>query len=439
MKASKRVIGALTHPVTLVPLAVALGLLIHHWTSPKPSENPPSLVARELAEAEPMSRSAAASTAPVEETEPPVILLPAPPSPAELPPLEPHGVPSGAPELASSGATVEAVTQPLPTLVEEIQGKELPDLQTLAPLNFREIWAYLMMGEENRWSQTSVVSDVFLFSLRLDETGHLSGKVRESSLVAARSRLGGGRRVRVHLVVASSGQKGLLHFVLDPRYGRRSDLVSRLAALVREHSLDGLQIDFESLRLEDRGHFIEWLGQLRAALPKGTIFSIALPARDRMREKDAFDYRHLANVADRFLIMVYDQHWKGGPPGSISGNEWHGRVVQYALSHFPSEKLVVGLPFYGRIWQLDRGARATRHTDLETLSQAPGFELKLDPEKGHRMQFRREVRFEGWFEDAASTHTKMSSAQQLGALNVGFWRLGQEDERVWQLLTLEQQ
>ena len=390
MKASKRVIGALTHPVTLVPLAVALGLLIHHWTSPKPSENPPSLVAKELAKAEPMSRAVAASTAPVEETEPPVILLPAPPSPSELPPLESHEAPSGAPGLASSGAT-------------------------------------------------SVVSDVFLFSLRLDETGQLSGKVRESSLVAARSRLGGGRRVRVHLVVASSGQKGLLHFVLDPRYGRRSDLVSRLAALVREHSLDGLQIDFESLRLEDRGHFIEWLGQLRAALPKGTIFSIALPARDRTREKDAFDYRHLTDVADRFLIMVYDQHWKGGPPGTISGNEWHGRVVQYALSHFPSEKLVVGLPFYGRIWQLDHGARATRYTDLETLSQAPDFELKLDPEKGHRMQFRREIRFEGWFEDATSAHTKMSSAQQLGALNVGFWRLGQEDERVWQLLSLEQQ
>jgi spore germination protein len=174
--------------------------------------------------------------------------------------------------------------------------------------------------------------------------------------------------------------------------------------------------------------------ELRAALPRGTVLSLAIPARTTDAKDAAFVYGDLADIADRLFIMVYDQHWRGGPPGAVSALSWHKEVLRHARSRLPVERVIVGIPFYGRVWQHETVARALQHGKVEELLGEVSAPVRRTGGESPSFTFKKEVTAECWFEDAASLRAKLESAQSLGFPNVGFWRLGQEDPRVWDLL-----
>ncbi len=298
-------------------------------------------------------------------------------------------------------------------------------------LRFREIWAYLLPGEESHWSDAAPITDLGLFDFSLDATARLTGKANLKAIDRAKA-LG----VRTHLVLASSGNRSLLHLALSPRYGARQALLAELAALPRRHPVDGVQIDIEGPRAEERADYVSFVRELRAALPEKTLLSLALPAKTR-DSPAAIVYGDLAGLADRFFIMVYDLHWKGGSPGPISPLDWHDQVLAYAAKHLPADRVVIGLPFYGRIWQREEVARAVKHEGALRIAAERSAEVHRDPSRSHSFTYKTEVTAEGWFEDAASLRAKLESAKARGFARVGFWRLGQEDPKVWEILARE--
>ncbi len=300
-------------------------------------------------------------------------------------------------------------------------------------LQFREIWSYLMLGEERLWSEAAPITDLALFDLSIDPTGHLSKKVNTQAIERARR-----EGIRTHLTIASSGNQSLFHLILNPSYPVRKELISEIARLPHEHLVDGIQLDFEGLRRDARTDLVSFIQELRAALPTHIILSLALPAK--VSDADGpYVYADLAGLADRFFIMVYDQHWRGGSPGAISDLHWHNRVLACVRAHLPVEKVVVGLPFYGRVWQKEIVARALKYPGVRELALKTGVEISRDPARSHTFTYKTEVTAECWFEDVASLKAKLESAKTLGFSNVGFWRLGQEDPLVWEILEREQQ
>lgn len=357
-----------------------------------------------------------------------VSLDPAPlsaPLPGPIPstPAGPPGEKAAVSAIPASSIEAEAAAVPpeRPRLEESPRGK----------LRFREVWAYLMPGEEALWRPGTPITDLGLFDFSLGPTGRLSGKANARAIERA-SREG----VRTHLAIASSGNKTLLHLALSPRYGVRQALLAEIARLPRLHPVNGIQLDLEGPRAEERADLVSFVRELKAALPGDTVLSLALPAKTS-DGPGAFVYSDLAGSADRFFIMVYDQHWRGGPPGAISALDWHDRVLDCAKAHLPLGRVVVGLPFYGRVWQREQVARALKHPQAEELASGAAAEVRLDPARTHSFTFRTEVTAECWFEDADSLRTKLESARSKGFTGVGFWRLGQEDRRIWQVIERE--
>jgi spore germination protein len=298
-------------------------------------------------------------------------------------------------------------------------------------LRFKEIWAYLMPGEESLWPEVCPITDLGLFDFSLGPTGHLTGKANLRAIERA-AKIG----VRAHLVIASSSNKSLLHLALSPAYGVRQALLSEIALLPRRHAVNGIQLDLEGPRAEERADLLSFVRELRGALPAGIRLSLALPAKTS-DTPGPYVYADLADLADRLFIMVYDQHWRGGPPGAISALAWHDQVLACAGQRLPREKVVVGLPFYGRVWQHEEVARALKHQKVEELVEKSGAEIRRNPDQSNSFTFRTEVTGECWFEDAASLRRKLESARAKGFPNVGFWRLGQEDRRIWEMLERE--
>lgn len=406
MKLLRRVFDS---PLALVVIGISLGLLVHYLTTPARVGNPGPA----------MDGGAADGVGEPDEPGESERLVKA---------EKPEELPGSAIVPASLRSAADDRETDKTDATEEV-GEKLkpPSLESKKPLSFPEIWAYLHGGEESRWRREAPITDLCLFNFRLDAVGKLEGSVKESFLEEVR-RAG----IRSHLVVAASGGT-LFHFLLNPRNSQRERLLSDLARLAGRYPVDGFQLDFEGLRGEDRAHLVSFLEELRARLPAGQIFSLAVPAKTE-RSRRAYHYRDLRDIADRLFIMVYDFHWRGGPPGSITPRDWHDRVVAHCLEELPAEKIVIGLPFYGRIWQTTKVARATRYIHLKDYLERPHTRVEYDRDGSHRFTFTQEIEAEGWFEDASSLHAKLAAARSRGIRAVGFWRLGQEDTRIWELL-----
>jgi spore germination protein YaaH len=293
------------------------------------------------------------------------------------------------------------------------------------PLVFREIWAYLMAGEERFVPLASSITDLAYFSARISSKGELYGvpDVRKLDQIKARK----------HLVVAEVSNQALVHFVLNPAYPLRDRLISDIAAAAVPFT--GVNIDFELMRTDDATAFLEFITLLKQALGS-RILSVCVPARTR-KMNDAYDYQAIAGIADRVFVMAYDEHWSGSAAGPVSSISWASRVSSWASKVVESEKLIMGMPFYGRAWGDRNPAGAYKHSAVSRVIDETGSAWNRNPEGIPFLNFQETIDYTLFFDDAESIRSRGMAYQEDGIRNIGFWRLGQEDPEVWKILGTE--
>jgi spore germination protein YaaH len=293
---------------------------------------------------------------------------------------------------------------------------------------FREVWGYLMKGEENNLRGTEPFTDICYFSATFDSKGNLVGEVTPPALA-----INGEMPFRMHLVISELTNYSRTHYVLHPKLSARKTLIRDIVQASRYY--DGIQIDFESIPAEDARHFYIFLKDLKKRLPKKTL-SVAILAR-RSKSNDAYDYAAISRVADRIIIMAYDQHYSTSKPGPVASKSWAESVARYAISAVPRHKLIMGLPLYGRTWQEKRFDRALRFSNLEELIEHFKIHPTEDEENGLRFEFEAPVRVIGYYESITSIMAKLRLYASLGITTVSFWRVGQEDKTLWERIWVQ--
>jgi spore germination protein len=290
--------------------------------------------------------------------------------------------------------------------------------------SFAEVWAYVVDGEEKSLDPAYPITDLCYFGAGLSSQGKLIG-------VPDRSRLGR-YPGRVHLVVSEIGNYALTHFCLDPAYPLRDALVADIALAAKK--FDGVQIDFEAVLSKDYDYFHDFATALKRALGDKTL-SVALPPR--VSEKtDAFGYERVSKVADRVVVMAYDEHWSASAPGPVASIEWCSKVSDYARSKVPVEKLVMGNPFYGRAWADKSLSRAYKYSGLSALRAEKGIEKVERQGEVPYFEYSETVTVRAYFDDAASILARLGMYFGRSIANVAFWRLGQEDPAIWKQIAV---
>ncbi len=284
---------------------------------------------------------------------------------------------------------------------------------------FSEIWAYLMSGEEKAYTSGLPISDIGYFGAGISSFGKLTDVPNRANIR--------GFNGRVHLVVAQVTNRALTHFCIDPELPIRNQLINDIAAAAVPY--DGVQIDFELVPPEDSEHYYSFLSELKARIGR-KILSVAIPARTRY-VKDAYEYERLAEIADRILIMAYDEHWSTSAPGSIASIDWCGRIAAYGAQKIPPHKLIMGMPFYGRAWASENPAKAYRHPTLQRLIQEKEIPRISRTDHIPHFTYQETVTVRVYFEDRISVLKRTEMYYQKNISNIGFWLLGQEDPEVW--------
>jgi spore germination protein YaaH len=236
------------------------------------------------------------------------------------------------------------------------------------------------------------------------------------------------------MVVACNG-RALSHFVLAPGSAERRELIADLLHAARNY--DGLQIDFELIPQRDAGAFLSFLAELRTGL-KDKIFTIALPARTRRINNDPFDYERIKPFVDRILVMAYDEHWSTSVPGPIASLAWCKKVADYALRVIGEDKLIMGIPFYGRAWGHINPSRAYLYSGIENILNEHQI-ADVKRENGiPTFDYEARVSVKVYYEDDYSLSARMEMYKSMGVASIGFWRIGQETPAVWNILRLEE-
>jgi hypothetical protein len=318
-------------------------------------------------------------------------------------------------------AEAEAETEEEPEQEEII---DLPPLGSLPVSTFPEIWAYVVAEREEALTRGLPISDIGYFAAELDAYGSLISVPVRKNLPSFPG--------RVHMVVKCDGY-ALTHFALMPGSAERRALIGGL--LAASSDFDGLQVDFENVPRKDGEAFHTFLAELRAGLGN-KMFTIALPARSRKVADDVYDYEKIAPMVDRILVMAYDEHWSTSRPGSMAPLALCRRVANYALSVIGREKLIMGLPFYGRAWGQSNPSRALIYTTTETIINEQGVTEVRREEGIPTFDYQVTIPVKVYYEDEYSLSTRMDMYRSIGVNSIGFWRLGQETQEVWRYLRL---
>ncbi|SHH94492.1 Spore germination protein YaaH [Sporobacter termitidis DSM 10068] len=238
----------------------------------------------------------------------------------------------------------------------------------------------------------------------------------------------------------------------------REALSTSIAAAVAAYNLDGVNVDIENVNQDQRAAYVDLLRLLREKLPAGKTIAVAVAANPwgaTTGWQGSYDYTGLAQYADYLLIMAYDEHYDGSAPGSVDSISFVEKSIAYALSKAPKEKLVLGLPFYGRIWSdsgSSPGGYGVSNTKVDQLLAAYGGTVTVDSAtQSARATFT--VRdsdtkpvvggkalvagtYTIWYENSQTLKARLNLVQKYGLKGTGSWSLGQESAGTWDYYTL---
>lgn len=289
------------------------------------------------------------------------------------------------------------------------------------PVLFDEVWGYVMISRLKDYDDMTPLTDVGLFAAEINSYGELTN-------VPKRTAVGKNFKGRVHLVTICESTS-LSHFCIDPKYGARKKIVQGLLEACEE--FDGLQVDWELIPSRDADNFLSFLKELKKGLGKKPL-TVCVPARTKTLQQDVYSYEKIGKIADRIMIMAYDEHWTGGPAGSIASMEWCEKIADYAKTVWPANKYIFGLPFYGRIWGNKSVKQALAFNGMNRTAHENGV-VTIERERGvPHYKYTVEVEVEGWYEDAYSNVERSRMYKQKGYNCIAFWRMGQEDVAVWE-------
>jgi spore germination protein YaaH len=305
--------------------------------------------------------------------------------------------------------------------------QDLPqEFEDLPVSSFREIWGYVLSGREQALKTNYPLSDVVYFGAEIDTYGGLTNVPDRKKL----ARFPG----RVHLGAACNSSRALTHFVLEKDSALREQLVAGLLDAAQYY--DGLQIDFEMVPARDGANFLSFLEELRAGLPPDKLFTVALPARLKTLEDDVYDYRKISPLVDRILVMAYDEHWSSSAPGPIASMNWCRSIASYSLSVLAPEKLVMGIPFYGRTWGSINPFRAFFFSGIQRIKEENRISSVRRESGIPTFTYEAPLVVTVYYEDQYSLSARMEMYRNMGVGAVGFWSIGQEDPSFWNLLEL---
>ena len=292
----------------------------------------------------------------------------------------------------------------------------------------------------------NVVSPAFFY---LDENGNFRENVGESGEAYIDWTHGNGYKVWPMVSNAPAAKESLeITSEIMNSYENRKELIEQIVDACVEYDLDGINIDFENMKQEDIDLYSRFIIELTPRLNEiGMVVSVDVTAPDGGETWSmCFDRNVIGDVADYIVFMAYDQNGiSSTTPGTTAGYNWiELNLVKFLQTEeIDSDKLILGIPFYTRLWTEDADGNLVRNptVNMENIEEVLPDDVQKtwdDELKQYYVEYQDgEYTRKMWIEDVESLKAKVSLVNENNLAGVASWQYGMETEDVWPMLKEE--
>lgn len=238
---------------------------------------------------------------------------------------------------------------------------------------------------------------------------------------------------------------------------KRERLINQVIASALQTGIDGINLDFELISLECGEHYVQFVRELSVKCRQnGLVFSIDNYVPQPYNEH--YNLKEQGVMADYVILMAYDEHREGSyEAGSVASYNYVADGIAETKKDVPAEKIIVGIPFYTRLWvetpkteeelAEQQGTEAgdyAKNVRSEAMGmdeavrtiQDAGVEVQWDDTKkqNYAQWDREDGTYKIWLEDSASLEEKLKLIKSEGIAGVAEWKLGWENPSVWDLI-----
>ena len=213
-------------------------------------------------------------------------------------------------------------------------------------------------------------------------------------------------------------------------------VISDLIDTIIKKDAQGLDIDIEYIPAEYREAFAAFAENARRRLGEyGLTVHVDLAPKISPVQKgalyEAHDYELLGSAADLVFLMTYEWGYTYGPPMAVAPLPNVRRVLEYALTEIPAEKIFLGIPNYGYDWKIPYERGITKAVTMGNIGAAQlavstGSEIIFDYYSQSPYFYYTDIFGEEhvvWFEDVRSLREKFLLAEEKGIRGCGYWNI----------------
>ena len=194
----------------------------------------------------------------------------------------------------------------------------------------------------------------------------------------------------------------------------------------------GVNMDIEYIAPDDRDRYNAFLERLAERLHnEGFIVMSALAPKISADQPgvlyEAHDYAEQGRIVDYVIIMTYEWGYTYGPPLAVSPINEVRRVLDYAVTEIPPEKILMGMPNYGYDWTLPfmRGtaAQSVSFTQAVDLALRYGVEIQFDEQAQTPYFYYTDngTQHVVWFDDPRSIDAKLQLIDDYRLAGASWW------------------
>jgi len=224
----------------------------------------------------------------------------------------------------------------------------------------------------------------------------------------------------------------------------REHVIKQLLAFVSLYELDGINIDFEAVPKSDGDCYLQFIREITPFMhQQGAVVSADFFVPKSWTKH--YNRGAASKILDYAIVMGYDEHYAGSESsGSVASLNWSIEAIESTLNEgVEKSKLILGIPFYTRIWKEEKV-----NGRINLSSTAYGMQAAYDfmNEKGAKFEWLEDmgqyyaeikennITYKVWLEDIKSVEERVKLVDKYNIAGIGAWKRGLETENVWSLL-----
>ena len=228
-------------------------------------------------------------------------------------------------------------------------------------------------------------------------------------------------------------------------YNKRQKLINQIVNYCVKYKLDGINIDFENMKKEDKDMYSRFIIELTPRLKDmGIVVSVDVTAPDGSETWSlCFDRNVIGDVADYIIFMAYDQYGiSSNKSGTTAGYDW----VNLSLNKFlkteeiESNKIILAIPLYTRLWTEDSSGKVVKQStvsmkNIDSILPSGVNKQWDDNLKQYYVEYKDgQYTKKMWIEDEKSLKEKINLINSNNLGGVASWEKGMETDNFWTFL-----